>query len=92
MRGLTDDYGAEIGMRVTCQVCGFQTFRRQTGYNTVDAAARNRHSFLDQFEPMPEGWAVKHDMGGWLCPECIKEYNAALERLEGQGGAPGGKD
>lgn len=82
MDGLKDKYGAEIGMRVTCQRCGAQTFRQQTGYNNVDAAIRNRHSFYDQFEKMPEGWAIKHDMGGWLCPECIKTYNAAIERLK----------
>ena len=91
MDGLKDNYGTEIGMRVTCQLCGTHTFRRQTGYNNVNAAIANRHSFLDQFEKMPEGWAIKHDMGGWLCPECIKEYNAAIERLKGKQEAGNGE-
>ena len=55
MSGLEDNYGAEIGMRVTCKRCGTNVFMKQTGYNNIDAASKNRHSFLDQFEPMPDG-------------------------------------
>ena len=91
--GLRDNYGAEIGMRVTCSRCGTQTFRKQTGYNSVDAAIANRHSFLDQFEPMPNGWKIRHEVGGWLCPECndsfdsiVKEYMASAQKFM-EGGA-----
>lgn len=69
-------------MRVTCQHCGTQTFQKQTGYNNIDAAITNRHSMLDQFEPMPEGWSIKHDLGGWFCPECIKKYNQVIENFK----------
>jgi hypothetical protein len=79
--GLRDNYGAEIGMLVTCRRCGVQTFRRQTGYNTVDAAIENRHSFLDNFEPMPDGWEIRHEAGGWLCPECIKKYDVIIQKF-----------
>lgn len=82
MGGLKDNYGAEIGMRVTCQRCGKITFRKQTGYNSVDAAIQNRHSFYDQFEPVPNGWEKKHDLGGWCCPECIEKYNQVLENFK----------
>ena len=77
-----DNYGAEVVMRVTCQRCGKQVFRKQTGYNTIDAAIVNRHSMLDQFEPMPEGWRIKHDLGGWLCPECSEKYNQVIETFK----------
>lgn len=77
--GLRDNYGAEIGMRVTCQRCGVQTFCRQTGYNNVDAACANRHSFLDQFEPVPDGWKIRHEAGGWLCPECNKSFDSVIQ-------------
>jgi hypothetical protein len=73
-----DTFGAEVVMRVTCQSCGATTFRAQTGYNNIDAASENRHSLLDQFEPVPEGWAIKHDLGGWCCPVCIGEYEQML--------------
>ncbi len=82
MSGLDDNYGAEIGMRITCQRCGVQVFRKQIGYNTVDAAARNRHSFYDEFEKIPEGWQIKHDLGGWCCPKCIEEYNSIIEKFK----------
>ena len=92
-KGLRDDYGAEIGMRVTCQRCGTQTFRQQTGYNNMDAAIANRHSFLEQFEPMPDRWKIRHEAGGWLCPECnnsfdsvIKEYMTSIQKFM-KGGA-----
>ena len=88
--GLRDNYGAEIGMRVTCKRCGVQTFRRQTGYNNMDAAIENRHSFLEQFEPMPDGWKIRHEAGGWLCPECnnsfdsiIQEYMTSVQKFMG---------
>ena len=91
--GLRDNYGAEIGMRVTCMRCGTQTFRKQTGYNTVDAAIARRHSFLDQFEPMPDGWKIRQEAGGWLCTQCnktfdsvIKEYMASIQKFI-EGGA-----
>lgn len=82
MSGYKDNYGAEVVMRVTCQVCGEQVFRKQTGYNHIDAAHENRHSLLDQFEPMPEEWQVKHDLGGWCCPDCIKKYNSMVENFK----------
>lgn len=82
MSGLNDNYGAEIGMRVTCQRCGTQVFRKQTGYNNMDAAIANRHSMLDQFEKVPEGWLIKHDLGGWCCPKCIEEYNLMIESFK----------
>ena len=77
-----DDYGAEVVMRITCQRCDKQVFRKQTGYNTIDAAIENRHSMLDQFEPEPEGWEIKHDLGGWLCPECMRKYNQMIENFK----------
>lgn len=80
--GYKDDYGAEVVMRVTCQRCSKEIFRKQTGYNTIDAAIENRHSMLDQFEPMPEGWRIKHDLGGWLCPECIKQYEQMIKNFQ----------
>lgn len=79
--GKLSEHGAEIGMRVTCQRCGLQTFQKQTGYNNVDAAIANRHSFLEQFEPMPEGWKIKHEAGGWLCPECVEKYDAIIKKF-----------
>ena len=69
-------------MRVTCQRCGKQTFRKQIGYNNIDAATMNRHSMFDQFEPMLEGWLIKHDLGGWLCPECVRKYNQLVENFK----------
>ena len=82
MGGYKDNYGAEVVMRITCQKCGTQVFRKQTGYNTIDAAIENRHSMLDQFEPLPEGWEIKHDLGGWLCPECMQKYNQMIENFK----------
>lgn len=76
------EYGAEIGMRVTCQRCGYQIFLRQTGYNSVDAAIANRHSFYDVFEPMPEDWRIVHDLGGWVCGECHRGYARLLEHYK----------
>ena len=76
--GALSENGAEIGMRVTCQRCGAQTFRKQTGYNTIDAAISNRHSFYDVFEPMPQGWEIKHAAHGWLCPQCVVLFNNAI--------------
>ena len=78
---LLSEYGAEIGMRVTCQRCGVQIFRKQTGYNTVDAAIENRHSFLDVFEPMPEGWKIEHKANGWLCPQCAEMFNGIVQKF-----------
>jgi hypothetical protein len=77
--GLRDNYGAEIGMLVTCRRCGIQTFQRQTGYNNVDAAIANRHSFLEQFEPMPDGWKIRHEADGWLCPQCNKSFDSVIQ-------------
>jgi hypothetical protein len=77
-----DKWGAEIGQRITCQLCGKQIFLLQTGYNTVDAAIKDRHSFYDVFEPVPEGWNIKHDAGGWLCPECNERYKLAIKALK----------
>lgn len=76
-----DGCGAEVVMRVTCQRCGEQTFRKQIGYNNMDAASANRHSLLDQFEPMPEGWSIKAKVG-WCCPECVKEYDLMIEKFK----------
>ena len=57
-----DEYGAELGIRVTCQKCKKQIFRKQVK--------------IDDFEPMPRGWKINRDYHnfGWWCPECIKEY------------------
>lgn len=82
MSDFKDSYGAEIGMVVTCQHCGKSVFLAQIGYNNLDAAFANRHSFLDQFEPIPEGWKIKHDLGGWHCPQCLEEYNAMIEKFQ----------
>jgi hypothetical protein len=59
---LKDEYGAELGIRVTCQRCKRQIFRRKIS--------------VDEFESMPRGWKVNRDFHyqGWWCPECIKEY------------------
>lgn len=77
---LRDNCGAEIGMRVTCQHCHKQVFRAQTGYNSLDAMSANRHSFFDEFEPMPEGWKVKPELG-WCCPNCVKEFELFLKKF-----------
>lgn len=82
MSGYKDDYGAEVVRRTTCQRCGAQVFSRQTGYNNIDAAFQNRHLLIDQFEPMPEGWRIKHDVGGWCCPNCVKEYDLMIEKFK----------
>lgn len=82
MNKFNDGYGAEIGIMMTCKRCSKHAFRKQTGYNTIDAANEDRHSMLDNFEPVPDGWEIKHDLGGWLCPDCIKEYNDILERFK----------
>jgi hypothetical protein len=59
---LRDEYGAELGILVTCQRCGDRTFRRKIG--------------IDEFEPMPKGWKINRDVyyRGWWCPDCVKEY------------------
>lgn len=77
-----DNYGAEIGKRITCQICGKQIFLAQTGYSNIDAARDDRHSFLDNFEPIPEGWEIKHDLGGWLCPSCTENYTCMLKKFK----------
>lgn len=82
MNNFDDGYGAEIGIRMTCKRCSKYAFRKQIGYNTIDAANEDRHSMLDTFEPIPDGWEIRHDIGGWLCPECIKEYNDILEKFK----------
>lgn len=81
MSGFNDNYGAKIGMLVTCKKCGEQIFLQQTGYNNLDAAMENRHSFYDQFEKMPDNWKVVHDVGGWLCPKCLEEYNILIDKF-----------
>lgn len=83
--GMLSENGAFIGMLVTCQRCGVQTFRKQTGYNSVDAAIQNRHSFYDVFEPMPEGWKIVHAANGWLCPNCDKEFNHTMRAFMERG-------
>ena len=62
MKILNDSYGAELGIRVTCQHCKKQIFRRKIS--------------VDEFEPMPKGWKVNHDYycRGWWCPDCIRNY------------------
>ena len=80
--GKLSEHGAEIGMRVTCQRCQTQIFRKQTGYNTLDAAMANRHSFLDVFEPMPEGWKINHELGGWICPKCSEQFDAIILKFK----------
>ena len=83
--GALSEYGAEIGMRVTCQRCGKKIFRKQTGFNSADSAVRNRHSFYDEFEPMPDGWKVKHDCGGWMCPDCVGLYEKTMSEFMKKG-------
>lgn len=80
--------GAEIGMRVTCNRCGYQIFLRQIGYNSIDAACVNRHSFYDVFEPMPEDWRIVHDLGGWVCGECHRGYARLLEKYKDEVARP----
>lgn len=63
MNNFKDEYGAELGILVTCQRCKQrQVFRR--------------HINIDEFEPMPRGWKINRDFHhyGWWCPDCIKEY------------------
>lgn len=59
---LKDTYGAELGIRITCQRCGKQVFRQKIS--------------VDEFEPMPRGWKVNRDFyyRGWWCPDCVKNY------------------
>lgn len=62
MYRLIDEFGAELGIRVTCQKCGKQIFRKQIK--------------IDEFESMPKGWKknlYSHNYG-WWCPDCVKEY------------------
>lgn len=64
MREFKDNYGAELGIRVTCQHCKKQIFRRKIS--------------IDQFEPMPMGWKLNDGYDyyhlGWWCPDCVKNY------------------
>lgn len=57
-----DNYGAELGVRVTCQRCGEQVFIRKIS--------------VDEFESIPRGWKVNRDFyhRGWWCPKCVKNY------------------
>lgn len=82
-----EDAGAEIGMRVTCNCCGEQIFLKQTGYNSVDAAIKHRNSFYDTFEPMPQEWKIKHDLGGWVCGNCIEKYEQIIKKFKEGGNA-----
>lgn len=82
MAKFTDDAGQDVVRRTTCQCCGAQTFQKQTGYNTGDAAVSNRHSLLDQFEPMPKGWVINHNLGGWVCPKCEEEFSGMAESFK----------
>lgn len=62
MKILNDNCGAELGIRVTCQRCNKQIFRRKLT--------------VDEFEPMPKGWKIQHGYyyHGWWCPDCAKNY------------------
>lgn len=62
MNCFKDEYGAELVIRVTCQRCNKQIFRRKIN--------------IDEFEPMPKSWKVNRDFHyhGWWCPDCVKEY------------------
>ena len=62
MNKFKDEYGAELGILVTCQRCHKQVFRRQIS--------------IDEFEPMPKGWSVNRDYFwyGWWCPDCVQKY------------------
>jgi hypothetical protein len=62
MRMFKDEYGAELGILVTCQHCGKQTFRRKIS--------------IAEFEPISRGWKINRISPhyGWWCPNCIKEY------------------
>lgn len=82
MGGYKDGYGAEVVLRVTCQRCRAQTFQKQIGYNNNNAALANRHSLLDQFEAIEDGWKIKHDLGGWCCPNCIAKYNEIIKNFK----------
>ena len=59
---INDGCGAELGIRITCQRCGKQVFRRKIS--------------VDEFEPIPRGWKVNRDFyyRGWWCPDCVKNY------------------
>ena len=82
MAGFTDNAGQDVVRRTTCQCCGAQTIQKQIGYNNMDAAIANRHSLLDQFEPMPDGWVVNHDVGGWICAECKEELSRIVQSFK----------
>ena len=62
MNNFKDTYGAELGIQVTCQRCGKQTFRRKIS--------------ISEFEPISHGWKINRDLHyyGWWCPDCVKEY------------------
>ena len=63
MYEFADGLGSELGIRVTCQKCKKQIFRKQVK--------------IDGFEPMPKGWKLNKSNFyhcGWWCPDCIKEY------------------
>ena len=64
MNTLKDNYGAEVGIQMTCQRCGNQVFRRKIS--------------IDQFEPIPKGWKVNNGYSyyhpGWWCPDCVRNY------------------
>lgn len=79
-----DNYGAEIGKRITCQICGNQIFLAQTGYNTMDAANNDRHSLYDIFEPVPEGWNINHNLGGWVCSFCNVKFSRIIEKFKSE--------
>ena len=85
MSDYKDNYGAEVVMRVTCQRCGKTIYRKQIGYCNMDAAVANRHSLLDQFEHIPDGWKINHAINGWCCPECYEEYNIMVENFKASG-------
>lgn len=76
-----DEQGAEVVMRLTCQRCGAQAFRRQIGYGNSDNSIANSHSLYDQFESVPEGWEINHALGGWCCPKCAEEYHLMIEKF-----------
>ena len=65
MNHFKDEYGAELGILVTCQRCKQkQVFRHKIS--------------IDEFEPMPRGWKINRGYCnhylGWWCPDCVEEY------------------
>lgn len=81
---LKDNYGAEMGMRITCQICGEQIFLAQIGYNSMHAECNDRHSLNEKFEECPKGWEINRNLGGWICPFCGIKFARIIENFKSE--------